>query len=223
MRWAVQRATASFNRSICPISRNDFSPPWFKGDPFDAAARRQRSAHDGGAGWNCRVARLSLLALAGRAGLRGFAVEDDRRHRVGTVDIMPFHGRRMRFAVAKVMARARRRQHIVRLRRHGACASAGLRWRSRYAVWVHGVDLWDRANLRADYVAAVKGADLVLGETATIAGADGRHDRRARRPRMCAGSPPSRIFPRRGHRTRARRSCCSSGAPTNCSARARIF
>lgn len=115
-----------------------------------------------GQGGIARVARLSALALAGIADLRAFAVEDDEAHRVGDVGVVPFHGRRMRFAMANTVASlggahmfydfaGTARAHVPRLLR-----------RKPYAVWVHGVEMWDPAYMRADYLAAVKGAGLVL-------------------------------------------------------------
>lgn len=115
-----------------------------------------------GQGGIARVARLSALALAGIADVRAFAVEDDHAHRVGGVDVVPFHSRRMRFAAANAIASlgggnvlydfaGTARAHLPRLLR-----------RKPYAVWVHGVEMWDPAYMRADYLAAVKGAGLVL-------------------------------------------------------------
>lgn len=113
-----------------------------------------------GEGGIARVARLSVMALGASA--RALAVKDDRAHRVGEVVVTPFHGDRFRFALANGLAALGGANILYDFAGTARAHPPGLRWRSRYAVWVHGVEMWERATMRADYLAAVKGADLVL-------------------------------------------------------------
>lgn len=113
-----------------------------------------------GQGGIARVARLSVLALPGVT--RAFAVEDNRTHRVGEAGVVPLHGNRLKFALNNAMAAFGGASILYDFAGTARAHPPGISWHSRYAVWVHGVEVWDRAILRADYLAAVKAADLVL-------------------------------------------------------------
>lgn len=113
-----------------------------------------------GQGGIARVARLSVMALPGVS--RALAVEDDRVHRIGRIDVTPFRGNRMKFALFNGLAVLGGARVLYDFAGTARAHPPALRWRSRYAVWVHGVEVWDRAILRADYLAAIKAADLVL-------------------------------------------------------------
>jgi phosphatidylinositol alpha-1,6-mannosyltransferase len=118
-----------------------------------------------GQGGIARVARLSVLALSGVT--RAFAVEDNRPHHVGQADVVPLHGNRLKFTLVNGMTAFGGARILYDFAGTARAHPPGMRWRSRYAVWVHGVEVWDRAILRADYLAAVKAADLVLVNSQT--------------------------------------------------------
>jgi phosphatidylinositol alpha-1,6-mannosyltransferase len=118
-----------------------------------------------GQGGIARVARLSALALTGIADVRALAVEDDHAHRLGDVEVTPFRGGRMKFAVVNAIAALRGAYILYDFAGTARAHLPGPLRRRPYAVWVHGVEMWDPAYIRADYIAAVKGAGLVLANS----------------------------------------------------------
>jgi phosphatidylinositol alpha-1,6-mannosyltransferase len=115
-----------------------------------------------GQGGIARVARMSVMALAGCTATRALAVQDEHIHRVGGVEVTPFRGQRWRFAAANALSALGGASVLYDFAGTARVHPPGLRRWSRYAVWVHGVEMWDGAYLRADRLAAVKGAELVL-------------------------------------------------------------
>lgn len=118
-----------------------------------------------GQGGIARVARLSAMALP--AVKWALAVKDEIAQCIGGVAVTPFHGNRTKFALANGMGAVGGSYILYDFAGTARAHPPGLRWRSSYAVWVHGVEVWDRSILRGDYVAAIRGADLVLANSRT--------------------------------------------------------
>ena len=116
-------------------------------------------AGQGGIG---RVARLTVMALEERAELRALAVEDDQVHYIGHVPVKPCHGNRARFVVANSILALGGSKVLYDFVGTARANLPGLKLRSSVAVWVHGLELWNPDSVRADYVAAVRRAGLIL-------------------------------------------------------------
>jgi len=111
-----------------------------------------------------RVARLSVKALQYHDKLRALAVEDRRRHSIGSVQIVPFAGSRLRFFLANSCEILSGRKMLYDFAGTARAHRPVYKHLSSYAVWIHGYELWNRP-VRSDYMAAVRGADLILANS----------------------------------------------------------
>ena len=116
-------------------------------------------AGNGGIG---RVARLSIMALDPCAELRALAVEDNQQHYIGRVEVKPCYGSRMSFLVVNSILALGGSNVLYDFAGTARANLPGLNLRSSSAVWIHGYELWDPDGVRADYVAAIRRADLIL-------------------------------------------------------------
>jgi phosphatidylinositol alpha-1,6-mannosyltransferase len=112
-----------------------------------------------GQGGISRVARLTVKALSQVASVRALAVEDRSSQEIGGIHSVPFHGNRFRFLMANGREMLQRR-HIIYDFPGTARAHIGSFLGSRYAVWIHGYEIW--SMIRPDYIEIVKAADIVL-------------------------------------------------------------
>jgi phosphatidylinositol alpha-1,6-mannosyltransferase len=119
-------------------------------------------AGQGGIG---RVARLSVMALERRTDLRALAVEDDGRHSIGRVEVKPCYGSRTRFLFANSALALGGSNVLYDFAGTARANLPGLNLRSSSAVWIHGYELWNPDGVRADYVKAVRRADLILANS----------------------------------------------------------
>jgi phosphatidyl-myo-inositol dimannoside synthase len=115
-----------------------------------------------GSGGIARCARLTMMALSGKASIRSaFAVQDTHPTTIGGVTTKPFQNRRLRFVSAH--ATYALRSDVVfydfpgTARAHTFLALA----RKPYALWVHGWEVW-RENLRPEHAATIRRADAVF-------------------------------------------------------------
>jgi phosphatidylinositol alpha-1,6-mannosyltransferase len=111
-----------------------------------------------------RVARLSVKALQHYNKLRALAVEDRRRHSIGSVQIVPCAGNRLRFFLANSWEVLSGRKVLYDFAGTARAHRPVYKPRSSYAVWIHGYELWNRP-VRSDYVSAVRRADLILANS----------------------------------------------------------
>jgi phosphatidyl-myo-inositol dimannoside synthase len=107
-----------------------------------------------------RTARLSVRSLADTAEVRALAVEDRDSYDIGGVRSTAFHGSRWRFALANEWDVIRGRPILYDFPGTARAHIAGRWLRNPYAVWIHGYEIW--AQLRPDYIAIAKAADLAL-------------------------------------------------------------
>jgi hypothetical protein len=105
-----------------------------------------------------RVARLSVKALQHYNKLHALAVEDRRRHSIGSVQIIPFAGNRLRFFLANSWEVLSGRKMLYDFA--GTARAPVYKRRSSYAVWIHGYELWNRP-VRSDYMSVSKRCGLV--------------------------------------------------------------
>ena len=111
-----------------------------------------------------RVARLSVKALQRHEKLRALAVEDRRGHSIGKVQIAPFAGSRPHFFLANSWEILSGRKMLYDFAGTARAHRPVYRYFSSYAVWIHGYELWNKP-VRSDYIAAVRGADLILANS----------------------------------------------------------
>src|SRR5262245_28450606 len=111
-----------------------------------------------------RVARLSVKALQHYDKLRAFAVEDRGRHSIGSVQIVPFGGSRLRFFLANSWEVLSGRKMLYDFAGTARAHCPVYKHLSSYAVWIHGYELWNRP-VRSDYITAVRGADPILANS----------------------------------------------------------
>jgi phosphatidylinositol alpha-1,6-mannosyltransferase len=111
-----------------------------------------------------RVARLSVKALQHHGKLRALAVEDRRGHSIGSVQIVPFAGSRSRFFLTNSWEILLGRKMLYDFAGTARAHRPVYKYLSSYAVWIHGYELWNRP-VRSDYIAAVRGADLILANS----------------------------------------------------------
>jgi phosphatidylinositol alpha-1,6-mannosyltransferase len=118
-----------------------------------------------GSGGIARCARLTMMALSGKASIKNaFAVQDTHPTTIAGVTTRPFRNSRFRFASAHT-AHAFGSDVVFydfpgTARAHKFLALA----RKPYAVWVHGWEVWPE-NLRPDYAAAIRQADAVFANS----------------------------------------------------------
>jgi phosphatidylinositol alpha-1,6-mannosyltransferase len=110
------------------------------------------------------VARLSVKALQHHDKLRAIAVEDRRRHSIGSVQIVPCAGNRLHFFLVNSWDVLSGRTMLYDFAGTARAHRPVYKHRSSYAVWIHGYELWNR-RVRSDYVSAVRGADLILANS----------------------------------------------------------
>ena len=120
-----------------------------------------------GSGGICRAARLSILALRGRADITALAVEDRGRHHIDTVEVTGYGGRRLPFVLRNNFELLRAGRALYDF---PGTARAHFVPRS-YAVWVHGNEFWNESQARADYMRAIRGSDCVLLNSQTTSDA----------------------------------------------------
>ena len=114
-----------------------------------------------GSGGIARCARLTIMALASQARVRGLAVEDEEATLVGELRTRAFRGNRSAFVAANLMGALTSDWVIYDFagtaRAHGPLGLAG----RPYALWAHGWEVWP-GNLRPDYARAIRGARAVF-------------------------------------------------------------
>jgi phosphatidylinositol alpha-1,6-mannosyltransferase len=114
-----------------------------------------------GSGGIARCARLTIMALASQARVRGLAVEDQDSTLVGDLRTRAFRGNRSAFIAANLMGALTSDWVIYDFagtaRAHGPLGLAG----RPYALWAHGWEVWP-GNLRPDYARAIRGAKAVF-------------------------------------------------------------
>jgi len=115
---------------------------------------------EAGQGGICRVARMTIKALAGTRPLRALAVEDRARYRIGDIETEPFGGSRARFSLANSMHILRGRRMLYDFPGTARAHAPGRLMGRTYAVWIHGYEMWN--HLRPDYERVALAADLVL-------------------------------------------------------------
>jgi phosphatidyl-myo-inositol dimannoside synthase len=118
-----------------------------------------------GNGGICRVARLSIKALEKTCSVRALAVEDSKNHVLGNVEVQAFSGSRLRFALANNIHIFTGRKLIYDFAGTARAHQPGMPVRTSYAVWIHGVEVWNFPTLRSDYASVVRNATLVLANT----------------------------------------------------------
>ncbi|HEY1426090.1 MAG TPA: glycosyltransferase [Caulobacteraceae bacterium] len=108
-----------------------------------------------------RCARITLKSLATVANVTGLAVEDVAPSQIGATRTRAFGGSRPAFVAANAAAALGADWTIYDFagtaRAHSPLSLIG----KRYAVWVHGIEVWPE-NLRADYAAAIRRAAAVF-------------------------------------------------------------
>ncbi|QCK87614.1 glycosyltransferase family 4 protein [Phreatobacter aquaticus] len=112
-----------------------------------------------GSGGIARVARLTLQALQGAAEISALSVEDREPYKIGNTHIRAFRGCRISFAVANALAL---RHADAAIYDFPGTARAHVLSRKPYALWVHGNEIWNEPNVRADYRRVIRKASLVL-------------------------------------------------------------
>jgi len=125
-----------------------------------------------GNGGICAVARITASALLDRCRIEVLACQDTSDHRIETIPVRSFGNRRLRFLLANLAA-SQRATHVIYDFAGTARAHVDLPFRRRpYAVWVHGLEVWDASPRK--YLRAVSDASLILANSAyTIARANG--------------------------------------------------
>jgi phosphatidyl-myo-inositol dimannoside synthase len=110
------------------------------------------------------VARMTARALIERYDVQALACQDETGASIGRVRVRGFANRRASFVVANFLAR-RKATHVVydHAGTSRAHLTGSLAYRP-YAVWLHGWEAWHEP--RADYLRALRGARLVLANSA---------------------------------------------------------
>jgi phosphatidylinositol alpha-1,6-mannosyltransferase len=118
------------------------------------------------------VARMTASALSHRCRVEALACQDLADHRIETVPVRAFANRRFAFSLANFAA-SQRATHVIYDFAGTARAHVDLPFRRRrYAVWVHGLEVWHAAPPK--YLHAVSKADLILANSAyTVTRANG--------------------------------------------------
>jgi phosphatidyl-myo-inositol dimannoside synthase len=127
------------------------------------------SAHtmEAGQGGIGRVARLTLQVLARLAETKALAVNDGS-HAVAGTRVVGCRGSRPRFVAAHNLALLSARGAVYDF---AGTARAHLIPGKRYALWVHGNEIWDRPEIRPDYARSMRRADLIIANSATTSNA----------------------------------------------------
>lgn len=104
--------------------------------------------------------------------MEALACQDTVDHQVQSVSVRAFANRRSAFVLANLTA-SQKATHIIYDFAGTARAHFDVPFRRRpYAVWVHGLEVWDESPRK--YLRAISGATLVLANSAyTIARSDG--------------------------------------------------
>lgn len=113
-----------------------------------------------GQGGICRVARMTIKALAGSRPLRALAVEDRKSCHIDGVRSEPFGGSRARFVAANTMDILAGRRLLYDFPGTARAHAVGRLLARPYAVWIHGIEMWD--HVRPGYARAVRAAEMVL-------------------------------------------------------------
>lgn len=110
------------------------------------------------------VARMAAMALAPRHHLEAIACQDDAGGSIAGIAVRGFGNRRLAFAAAN-LRECLRATHVIYDHAGTARAHFDVPLASRpYAVWLHGWEVWHEP--RADYLRALRGARLVLANSA---------------------------------------------------------
>src|SRR5262245_2023482 len=118
-----------------------------------------------GSGGIARCARLTMMALSGKASItNAFAVQDAHPTTVAGITTRPFRNRRLQF-VSMHTTYALGSDVVFydfpgTARAHKFLALA----KKPYALWVHGWEVWSE-NLRPDYAATIRQADAVFANS----------------------------------------------------------
>ena len=112
-----------------------------------------------GNGGIAEVARVSLKALAGAGPARGHACLEPSLNEIAGAPARGYGGSRARFQLGLEAASLSGGRFLYDFA-GTARAARGLWPRRPYAVWAHGIEVWD--EVRADRAAALARADLVL-------------------------------------------------------------
>ena len=121
-----------------------------------------------GQGGIARVARLTLKALESDFDVRGLAVEDRHSCLVSKTRTRPFSGNRWRFLLANNFEILSGRKIFYDFAGTARAHQPGLGgFKTRYGVWIHGVEVWNLPTVRrrAAYARTVRGADLILANS----------------------------------------------------------
>lgn len=125
-----------------------------------------------GNGGICTVARMTAMALAGECAMTALACQDTQDHAIGTLAVRAFRGNRLSFVLNNYAAILGSRSVIYDF---AGTARAHLNLpfaRKPYAVWIHGLEVWNDAP--AKYLKAVAQASLVLSNSRTTLERAGR-------------------------------------------------
>ena len=116
-----------------------------------------------GNGGIAEVARVSAKALARMAPTRGHACKESGDFAIEGAAVTAYAGSRARFLIGLERASLSPGRFLYDFA--GSARSAGLLWPRRpYAVWAHGIEVWD--EVRPDRAHALERADLVLVNSA---------------------------------------------------------
>ena len=114
------------------------------------------------------MARLTLKALESDFDVRGLAVEDRHACLVSKTRTRPFSGNRWRFLLANNFEILSGRKIFYDFAGTARAHQPGLGgFKTRYGVWIHGVEAWNLPTVRrrAAYARTVRGADLILANS----------------------------------------------------------
>jgi phosphatidylinositol alpha-1,6-mannosyltransferase len=116
-----------------------------------------------GNGGIAEVARVSTKALARHAAIRGHACLESGDFSIEGAPVAAYGGSRPRFLLGLERASLGRSRFLYDFA--GSARSAGLLFPRRpYAVWAHGIEVWD--DVRADRAEALARAEVVLVNSA---------------------------------------------------------
>jgi len=129
------------------------------GPKFHVAAQFLRPGNGGIA----EVARISLKALARQAATHGHACLESGDFAIEGATVSAYGGSRARFLLGLERASLARTRFLYDFA--GTARSARLLWPRRpYAVWAHGIEVWD--EVRVDRAQALARAEIVLVNSA---------------------------------------------------------
>ena len=153
-----------------------------------------------GNGGIAEVARLTAKSLGRRFPTRALACLEPADFRFEDVSVRGFGGGRLKFVASLVVA-ARAATHVVHDFVGTARAQSMIFPRRPYAVWAHGIEVWDHP--RPSHLKALRRADLVLVNSAYTLERASDALRGARNVRLCrlgttSDDAPDHVGPSRG-------------------------